>query len=264
MSGNNRSLLRMEKLIQSALRDFVDYEDRLCGHDEPEPAVRAAQFNEFIRTRYPRLVKEMSPDLCEEYLKKYHYITAPTDKAPYEDWTPLQRYQAARDALREFGWEGGFKGSREAKILAFHHYVGAKHPNSLPDFTEEEARNVIEGRSPEGGSKGYLKYLIGAVCAAALGIAIIPYAIPEEKPSQRPGYRQRGDDGGRPVPQLRDPNQRRWSPPATQPPFPPLLRPQIGPQVGPQIGPLNREEAQDWRQRVDAPVDDGKKNDKDR
>jgi hypothetical protein len=256
VSAENRPLWRIEKLIQAALRDFVTHEDE-TRRQHPASAVRAAQFNEYIRTHYPILVKEMTPDLCEQYLKKYHFIKVPVDEAPEEDKTPLERYKAAREAYNDFHQDVGFKGSKAAKVFAFHQYVVAKYPNSLPDFSEEEARNVVEGRAPEsaGGKRGYLKYLIATVCAAALGAALLPLAMPEEKPRPRtpaPDRRLRDDDGIHPKP-LRDPNFPQWQ-----------LPPGRFPQVGPQIGPLLPDNGLQWQDRVDPPVNDDKKKEKDR
>jgi hypothetical protein len=161
---------QFHKVLLAAYRAFLDHESRVGEH--PNAAVRAAQFNEFILTHYQVLKKDITPDICEEYMKRYHYLGAPLDSPPEDDVTPAQRSAQAKLAYGEFRREVAFTGTKEAEVIAFHDYVKTKYPHTLDSFTENEAEEAMANwKSSRHGS--YLKYALATVCTLALA-ALIP------------------------------------------------------------------------------------------
>jgi hypothetical protein len=233
---------QFHKVLLAAYRAFLEFESKVGEH--PNAAVRAAQFNEFILTHYHVLKKDITPDICEEYMKRYHYLGAPLDSPPVDDMTPVQRRAHAKLAYGEFRKEMNFKGSKEAEIIAFTDYVKTKYPHTLDSFSETEAEEAIANwKSSRHG--GYVKYALATVCTLALAALIPAMQRPEDnapfKPREPAADRLRNHD---PLPQ--------WRQPAIGPlndPWRPLPPGQfIGqdPQFLPPAGPMDAKAIEEW------------------
>lgn len=188
-----------DRNLQEALRDFLEYEERNGGPHE-NPAVRAAQFNTFVARFHAHIRGEVTPDLCETYLKRFKYLTLPLDQEPEEPLDPQKRHAQACIAYGEFRSDVGFSGSREAEAMAFRTYVQAKYPKSLPDFTEEEAASAISVCRTKR-TNTMLGVLFGIVCAIGLaGIFLSATKKEPEKPPSNPKPRKLQDGNDRIVP----------------------------------------------------------------
>ncbi len=215
-SDKQNELHRFDKLLIEAYRDFLEYEQTQIG-PKPSPAVRAARFNEYVNQNYPILKATVSPDICEAYMNRYKYLTAPLDQGPDDTLSPQQRVVEARKAYEDFRYDTGFSGSKEAEMLAFQNYVSVKYPRTLPGFSEEEAIDAINGWKAKR-SRNYT--LLGMVCAAALAVVTSPVWLGEAEPNFSPQPSNRRD---------RD----KPLPPVPKPIFPAMDNPQWQPAIGP-------------------------------
>jgi hypothetical protein len=243
VSQENEEKYRLfHKVLLAAYREFLKHEATIGEH--PNPAVRAAQFNEFVLTHYQVLKKEITPDICEAYMKRYHYLGAPLDSPPDDDITPQQRAAQAKLAYGEFRKEANFKGSKEAEVIAFADYVHIKYPHSLDSFSEKEAEETIANWK-SGKHSSYIKYALATVCTLALA-ALIPATQRPDEPSFKP---TKG-----PAPSLRNKNDNvpQWRQPAIRPGNDPWIVPHQGPFIQqdprflPPADPMDAKAIEEW------------------
>lgn|GEM_PF-5408505 len=207
---NDVKMREIDHHLRAALRDFLVFEERAGGADS-DPAVRAAQFNEYVARHYAVIREKATPDLCETYLQRYKYLTLPLDEEPDEALTPKKRHAQACIAYSDFRWDVGFKGSRDAESLAFHNYVQVKYPNSLPDFTEGEAAATIAACKSKNTST-VLAIVLGLVCT--VGLAGIFMKAPEPETPRTPNKPRLREKEKPPQIGPRDPGGPLWIAPA--------------------------------------------------
>lgn len=239
LDESSRSAEHFNRLLHMAYRDFLESELRHNVMDHG-PAVRAAQFNEYVNQHYPILRKIVSPDICESYMQKLHYLVAPVDQEPDMSLDNEKRFALACSAYKEFKEDIKFKGTEKAEVVAFQHYVAMKYPKSLPGFSEEEAEDVqaIGVGCNINPVKIASKALLGIICATTLAFSLSAFmsASDESKELDSPTKDNYSQNGGQDfVPQ--DPYYN--IAPNTIP------SPYDGPSIGP--APSTKEQEAEWK-----------------
>jgi hypothetical protein len=201
----NMDFQRFDKMIQGALRAFVQRESSELAPPQ-EPAVRAARLNQFICENYPILRDSITPDICEQYFKRFHYLSMPLDEGTDEPLNEKQRDKKAREAYSEFRYLTRFSGSPEAEALALKDFVGMKYPETLPDFDEAEARTTIDNAHARTRSNMF-KGLLASLCSMLVAGALLPMGQENTQP----------DSGTRYQPQRRRIDKEPLSPPVIRP-----------------------------------------------
>lgn len=260
---------RFDRIMHDAYREFLDREQRLGMSPNMAPATRAGRFNTFIRDHYPILIRSATPDKCERYMERFHYLMAPVDREPETPLTAEERYAETQIAYKEFVEEVGFKGPKKSEVMAFHDYVRMKYPHTLHGFTEEEAEQAMNPMPRKKEPLG--KRAMMVICAVTLALAGSSLFTSRENRSpdreKEPRRTNRRDAETQDSPRYYAPTPT-TDYPFTQDMFDPTRYPPVSnvPTVGPQPSypydyPQRHQGAPNWQERYQRPDDQKGKTD---
>lgn len=114
------------------------------GGQKPLPfAVQAARFNHFITTRHPDLALQVTPDLCESYLRNARKKEMQTGAATQDALSRQIHALEVALAFARFKKETNFKGSESAEIIAFQSFAARRYPE-LGEVSEDDGKAAID------------------------------------------------------------------------------------------------------------------------